>query len=356
MVKAKDMTMWAILTIVLVVVVGGGVAWLLGGIPSGGLAVIGGGAPAPAVSGVGCPTSGVTALAATVRNALNDSGREEYDNSVLLYQVLGTEETLFTTGSDTTSGAYNLDCGNAYRMKLLSASGSNAKIIGIDAGVGAKLGPNGEYVEFSATAATYNLIIAAAQHGVLEFRAFDVDNNAYVYDTSDAVNTNYETTGVTFDSSTDNATALTVGAGGDFTWKFDVRTTEVQDDVDFSDFSAYVLVDAATDKWNIPSLNFDGKSLSQVTLDDFESRLWKGTYEYAFGVDSAFTHKAKTLEFAIQALSGVDPGSSDDIVLTFASKGASRETSGNKVRYSGATDAASPAALFTVQTMTINVA
>ena len=46
----------------------------------------------------------------------------------------------------------------------------------------------------SPTTATVNLV--GAQHGVLEFRAFDVDNNAFMFDDGDSSATDWELDGV----------------------------------------------------------------------------------------------------------------------------------------------------------------
>lgn len=319
--------------------------------PPGGVAVGG------AVSGgVACADTLTTGITVNQFNELNTTGSESYDQTARLYKVQsdGTE-ALFATLSDLTNPtATSSNCGDTYRLRLESADASNARITGIRSGEGAKLSPDGKYVEFQAKGAVYNLEFTSPQRGSLKIKAFDLKQNGWVFANDGSAASAYRTSGATFQSTTDNATAMAVGLADDIQIRFDVRA--VGTDVDANDFGIYMLVDANTAVYDEPAVSFAGKTLTDVkgNLDTYESRLYS-SYEYVFAVTDTIVDKDKSLDFEISALSGIDPAGADDLTVAFAGIGASKQTSGNGMRYASSTDASSPSSTFTLQTFGINV-
>lgn len=315
--------------------------------------VVAGGA---AVGGVVCADSLSTGVTVTQYNQLNDTGTETYDQTARLYKVQADgSEAMFATLTDLTNpSATTTNCGDTYRLRLESADGSNARIVGVRGGEGAKLSADGKYVEFTAKGAAYNLEIESPQRAGVKVKAFDLKQNGWLFANDASSASSYRTSGVTFQSTTDNATAMAIGTADDAHIRFDMRANGV--DVDANDFGIYMLVDADTAKYDEPSVSFAGKDLQDVkgNLDTYESRAFSN-YEYVYRIDDSIVDKDKSLDFQISALSGIDPSGSDDITIAFAGIGASKQTSGNGMRYAATTDAASPAAVFTLQTFGLNI-
>lgn len=359
MAKQRDVTRTGLLVAAVLIVGMVSGLWITG---SGPFSSTEAAAPTGAVTGgatVGaalCADTLTTGLTASQYNPLNDTGSESYDQTARLYKVQtdGTE-ALFATLTDLTSpSATNTNCGDTYRLRLDSADGSNARITAVRSGEGATLSPDGKYVEFQATGAVYNLEIESPQRAGVKVKAFDLKQNGWVFANDGNSASAYRTSGVTFQSTTDNATAMAIGTADDAHIRFDLRANGV--DVDANDFGIYMLVDADTAKYDEPAISFAGKDLSDVkgNLDTFESRAFSN-YEYVYRIDDSIVDKDKSLDFQISALSGIDPGASDDITIAFAGIGASKQTAGNTMRYSATTDASSPATVFTLQTFGLNI-
>jgi len=313
---------------------------------------VGGALPA----GVVCADTLATGVTITQYNPNNDTGTETYDQTARLYKVQsdGTEQ-LFATLTDLTNpSATNVNCGDTYRLRLQSADDSNARITAVRSGEGAVRSADGRYVEFQARGAVYNLEIDSPQRAGLRVKVFDLKQNGWVFANDELAASAYRTSGVTFQSTTDNATATAVETAGDLSYRIDLRANGV--DVDANDFGMYLLVDADTSVWAEPSVRFAGRDLADVkgNLDTFESRAFSN-YEYVYRIDDSIVDRDRSLDFQVNALSGINPGASDDITLAFAGIGASKQTSGNLMRYAATTDAASPATVFTLQTFGINI-
>lgn len=304
-----------------------------------------------------CPDTLTTVLTLTVRNQLNETGREEYDNTALVYKVKDGKESLVQTLSDTTAGTANLECGSVYRVRLIStdANGGDGAYIfdQLDSGLDAEVSADHKFVEFVAQGSQYSLGLQSKQHGTLQFRVFDNTNNGLMFDAADSSANDYETTGANFSSTTLNTTATAVGAGGDFDMTIQVKSTDV--DTDFCDLGCYLLIDAASSKWDDAEVTYGGSSLDVADFDDYENRLWGGTYEQKFVLPANFEDKVKEVRVIMPALAGVNPTGADSPVFAFASLGATRQTSANGVHYGGTDDAAAPTAVYTVQSLTISV-
>jgi hypothetical protein len=307
-------------------------------------------------TGVVCADTLSTGVTVTQYNPNNDTGTESYDQTARLYKVQadGTEQ-LFATLTDLTNpSATNVNCGDTYRLRLQSGDDSNARITAVRSGEGATLSSDGRFVEFQAQGAVYNLEVDSPQRAGLRVKVFDLKQNGWVFADDGNAASAYRTSGVTFQSTTDNATATTVGTAEDISFRIDVRANGV--DVDANDLGMYMLVDADTAVWAEPSVRFAGRELVDVkgNLDTFESRAFSN-YEYVYRIDDSIVDRDRSMDFQVNALSGINPGASDDITLAFAGIGASKQTSGNLMRYAATTDAASPATVFTLQTFGINL-
>ncbi|MEK7064464.1 MAG: hypothetical protein AAB973_02530 [Patescibacteria group bacterium] len=269
-----------------------------------------------------CPDAKTTTLTLSVANDLNKTGEETYDMGIRLVGNKG--HTL--RGTDTTSGSYTLNCGEVYAVKGLSASGANgdsAKFYGVRSGQ-ATINGDGT-ATISAVTGAQTVILSGKAHGVLEMRSFDVINNAFLFDDSDAAATDYDTDGVNYNSTTTGDNATAVGAGAEFHVIAYVRPT-VTDNV-WGDIGGwYVLVEAVTTTWDVPTVKFGGAVLQNVkgqfTADEAKAY---SAYEYAYLINKdIMTQSEGALDFSIFALSGVNPATTtENVQLDYASRGAS---------------------------------
>lgn len=302
-----------------------------------------------------CPDSQQTSVTVTQYNQKNTGQTETYDQTARLYRV-GSDggESLFATLSQTTNTETTVNCGDTYRLRLESSDDSNARIDGVRSGDGASVSSNNRHIQFTAKGAVYNLEFDSAKRGSLLVRAFDLQNNGFVF-TDTAANANsYQAAGVTFQSTQDNATATALGEGDLLDWRFDIKADSSS--VDANDFGIYMLVDASTNVYEEPSVRFDGQTLQDVTgsLDTFERRAFS-EFEYVYRLDGAIENRDRSLSFSIQSLADVTPTASDDIQISFAGIGAVKQTAGNSMRYAATNDASSPQAVFTQQDYIINI-
>ncbi|RKZ06885.1 hypothetical protein DRQ25_12865, partial [Candidatus Fermentibacteria bacterium] len=172
-----------------------------------------GGGEAPSV--LGCPTDGDTSLKIDVKNSFNESGSEGFDVTGYLYKKVsneagGTSFEYVQSITDTTSPtAITIDCGYNYVFKPVSSSGASGdsshftSVLSGDSDVKIVDG----WLEFTADSSNENIIVGMPQHATLECRAYDNIQRALMYDSADSSATDYETDGVTFTSTTNNATA-----------------------------------------------------------------------------------------------------------------------------------------------------
>jgi len=346
------------LLLILVVALGGGIF--------GGIALLGQGSTGAddiPTTGSGtlssCPKDVGTTVTTTLYNILNTSGSDDRDQTAYLYKVVGGEEALVDSITDTTAGTNVLDCGETYRARLVSASGESALITGIRVGEGATLATDGSYVEFTTKSLSYNLQIESKAMSGLKVKAYDNVNAGFMYDSADDSSTDYETTGATFMSTVDNTTALAIGTGEALDVSLSLRSVTAYTDV--ADFGIYVLLDAAVTVFDTPNVVFEGARLTEVTLVGPESKAYS-SYEFVYMIDAPTEgalipyNSDRDLDVEIAALSDVNPAAGDDVVIAIAPIGGVKEISGNNVRVSSVTDAASPSAVHTIQSFTMDIA
>jgi hypothetical protein len=283
-----------------------------------------------------------TSFTLDVFNLLNTSGAENYDVTAVLTSDAGSVVTFTDTTSPT---AQNLNCGETYTLRVLStdgASGDNSVVKGIRncAGSCPYDVVDGDVV-FVAQGASMNLKVDMEQQATLKVKMKDGLTDAWVYDSGDSSATDYETDTVTFESSTDNTTAMAIGAGEAFDWKFFLRA--VQTDTNWNDRGVIVLVDAGATVYDENQMTgyFNGKEYSNAKESLTKKEQAKfSDYEYAFIIpkEEADITGSKDVVFELSgaAISNVDPGSSDDVQVDIISRGTYAMTSNSDVLAEGA--------------------
>lgn len=314
---------------------------------------------APPAAGVSCPDTQLTSFSPTTRNILNTTAADTYAAGLRVYRVVDGKENFVNTVNG--GASLNLDCapaGLTYRVRAIStdlAAGNSSKLLSvIDSNVPYKLSSDGTYIEFIAAGGRVDMQIGTKRHSTLQFRVYDNINKGLMFDTNDADATAFEVAGTNFTGSVDNATATAVGAGGQL--DFSVEVQAVLPAADFCDTGCIVLIDAASATWDLPTARYGGQALSKHNFDEFENRLFGATYEYAFDLNGVVLDDViKSISIYMKALSGVNPVGSDSPVIAFVSVGGSPQTSLTGMRYSSATDAASPVNTYLRQTVNISV-
>jgi len=267
------------------------------------------------VATAGCPTDLVTTATISVENVLNTTGAETYNTTMYIFSKDGEVQSI----TDTTAGTASLTCGQSYTGKIIStdgAAGDSSEILGTTSG---KVTDGN--VEFKASSRALTLSLETNQRGVPEVRARDIVNDAFMYDTSDVTNLDYETTdGVIFSSTTDNATGTAVGSGSELHVTQYVRANV--DDNDFNDRGIYVLIDAASNVWNIPTVKIDGKVASEASgMLNSDEKIAYNDYEFVYFIpaDREVTkNKEVAVDLSIFALGGVDPTGANNVSVDYA--------------------------------------
>lgn len=330
-----------------------------GGLKFMGINGLGGGAPAnvqqtaltggaiQTVSTQLCGTANTMTLTVTAQNKLNTTGTEDYDNTIYWFDETGNA---VASQSDTTAGTVTLPCGKKYVGKLISASTSNAKVLGVSGD--AKL-VNGN-IEVNGDISTKSITIYTAQHSGIKARMFDNYENAFMYDNSDASNSDFETTGTTFESTVDNATATDETKNNGVDVKLEIRATSL--DTDFNDNGVYVLLDHFdTNIWEIPSASVDGADLSDVkgSLTVFEARAYSG-YDYVYKFDKKVQDPSGV---SVRVIASIISGAtvSSDLTYAFASIGAYKSISSDDVKIGSVKDDASTTSVYTLQTYDLDL-
>lgn len=301
-----------------------------------------------------CPSSGLTSFTVNLRNGLDTTSATQLDTQGYIYKIENGQETFYGTLSSTRDGTVEVSCPGTYELKLVSNSQVNSHVDSIDYGDATV--DNGVVV-FKANSAKESLGLVGSQHGTLEFKVFDNNNNAFVYPNDDSVATNWETSGVTYESTLGNSTATAVNAGGELNYKYYVRVHDSTTSK-FDDFGAYILVDAPTSVWNEPTVTFDGVKLSNVkgSLTPSEAIAFSD-YEYVYKVPAGakLDDTTHTIGFDVKALTGIDPSSSDSIKVDFASIGSYLSIDGKTVKTGAVEDNTAHTPVFALQETTLAV-
>ena len=308
--------------------------------------------PTTTVSGE-CPDSGATDLYLQVRNALDNTQVDRINVTGYLYDKESGAKVATVTATDGLQlSANDINCGRTYVFRIISTNayrGVDARILDVEYG-NAKVIEDGKAIEFKATGARMDIGLKINRHGILEFKAYDEVDKAYMYAAQGSPA--YYQDGVTWKSTSN--TTIAMGVGGYIDVSIDFRTNETY--TNFNDFGTYILVDAAASEYNEPVVKLDGVTLTNVKgqLTTYEARAFSD-YEYVYKIDTPITKSGShTLRFYIDAISGVDPSS--DIQIDLAAIGAYLSTDGYNVKYGAVDDTSSTSAVFSIQDMTLDMA
>jgi len=304
------------------------------------------------------PSDQDTSFKFDVKNLANTTTSEGFDVTAYLFEKGDGGEQLVATITDTTSPtATSINYGSNYILKVVGtdgASGDTSYIQQIKGNIMANI-VNGN-LEFTATKANVNLEAKMNQHATLQCRLYDNVAKGLMYNTGvGETATDYETTGVTWTSTTDNATAYDETGGVDL--EFECKA--VQSDTDYNDRGVLVLIEAPVAVWDEPVVYVNGMELKEATaqLNDDERKAYTD-YEYAFLIPQNVVMKDGSegfkLHFAMDLLSGVASASADP-KINFAVRTQYLATLGDAVKEGAVTDASSPSQIIALFENTLDV-
>ena len=302
-----------------------------------------------------CPNDGDSTIILDLYNELNTTASEGYDATVYVFNSNGG---LAQTLTDTTSpSGSNVNCGDTYTMKMVGADGNggdNSKFTGVTSGENVQI--NNGYATFVADKSTEKMELKGRQHGVLQFKAYDVDNAGFMYN-SDDVNNAYCADGCTFESIV-NGTAKAVGVAETINLKLYVQGTAT--DTAFQDYYTLILIEGganAITTWEDPALvAWAGASLTEVEMSSLtpEEQDAFNAYDWVYKVDTPIEKNAiYTLEIQMSAKAGQNPTA--DIEIDFASAGNYKSVSGSTVKTGAAKDDSSNSVLYALMDTTIDL-
>jgi hypothetical protein len=276
-----------------------------------------------------CPDDGDSTFKLQVFNELNTTDAENYDMTIV---CKGSDGSSYTITDTTSPSGVTVNCGYdyvCYGVSTTGAGGDHAKFIKVRSGTSSTKIEDG-LLKFRADRPNIIIDVGSTQHGVLEARAYSIDEAGFMYADTDTSAGSWHTTGSVFGNATKNSTtgAITVGSGGKFKVRLDVRVNANTDE-QFEDYGWYLFIDAASNKWDDPAIKIEGTTYTSdcSVLNSDESKAYSGE-EYCYLVTGIpiTNNDDIEVEFTFNALSGVNPGTSDDINVTFASIGAYQST------------------------------
>jgi hypothetical protein len=146
---------------------------------------------------------------------------------------------------------------------------------------------------------------------------------------------------VNFSGITNNSAGQAVGSGGKFDSQIQFRPT--LDDNQYGDVKGYyILIDANTATWQVPTVSLDGVTLSNVKGKlNADEAIAYNAYEYVYkSTKPVYYNNEQLLRVQTSALSGVNPAAgTDDIRVDFAPIGAyTSVTDSNLVKYGSVQD------------------
>jgi len=301
-----------------------------------------------------CKETATTTLKVNVYNPLNTSGSENYD--VTLYGFVDGALTYTITDTTNPSGI-TINCGEEVVFKAVGTDGASGDKSYIKAASGSggdiKVVDGNLVVRPTKSTMTVNLQIE--QHATLECRAYDNVNEGLMYDNADSSNTDYETDGVVWMSTTSNTTKYSEGDGIDMT--FTCRA--IQSDTDYNDRGIWVLIEAPTSVWDEPTVLLNGKALSEASaqLNEDERKAYSD-YEYVYFIPQNTIIRdggeGMDLRVQIELLDGVSSASADP-EIDFAVRTQYKTTDGLSVKVGAVDDSSSTSQIIALYDMSIDV-
>lgn len=305
------------------------------------------------------PSSQLSAITINTYNKANNSDAGNFDATMYLFEAKnGVAGKLVHTITDTTApSSFNENYGGDYILKVIGSDGANGDTSNILEQVstdGAEIIDGN--LHFSANKAATDIEIYMNQHATIECKAYDNKNRGLLYNTGgEETAIDFETTGVEWTSTTDNATAYDESSGMDI--EYECQAVEV--DADYNDRGVYILFEAPTTKWKEPVVYLNGNKLTELSasFNTYEKDAFT-EYEHAFLIPKGTVIKDDgegfTLRFILNLRDGVTSATADP-GIDFSVITQTKSTTKNEVFVSAATDAASPASIITLYTSTIDV-
>lgn len=296
----------------------------------------------------------------SVQNSLNLTGTEYYATTLYLYESDADGTQGVPAGTVTSSSAVSLTAGKTYLVKQIATSGAagdGSLMLSTNYG---QITQQGNLL-FTACGTAKSMTVKVPQHGLWQTRAYDQLNKGLMYDNTSSSSGAYVTqNNVNFTSTSANTTASAVAAGGEVHVTQYIRPNV--DDETLNDRGIYVLVDASTTVWNIPTIKLGSAGAvaqnvkSQLTGDEAAAY---SNYEYVYKIDASqgITQQSELpVDIDIFALAGVNPVGGDSIVVAYAPIGQFVSTSDSSILKVGAVqDNSAKSAVNTLQTATLAV-
>lgn len=228
--------------------------------------------------------------------------------------VAGSAVETQTGGSDT-SGSYSssaatLSCGETYDLWVADVANTNGYGLVSDIVVGVT--PKKITVETKATSA-------------LQARIKDAAADAYWY--TDGDSQAFSNLADTW-TNTSADVNIDAGSGGSHDLEIYVKTQTSKTVFGMADDEVVVAVDAPSTKWNEPSTSLGSNIKDGAHFDSYDLTAL-ADYEYIYQFNQ-IGDTSEMFTFYITAVSGVDPGASDDIKLRFLAKGAALSDKDNQ--------------------------
>jgi hypothetical protein len=263
--------------------------------------------------GTNCPD---TQLAAFQADWLNDLATSSKYVAGTVRAVPAGDSTNFvgytTAASSTRATAVNLHCvqpAKTYTVYPL------ATIEVLNSAPAMSVTPNSPTASVTVVGTNFSQIKAKAKDNLAD---------AWIYDTGDADNTDYEVVGVTFDSSTDNVTAYAMTDSTTFDWTFQVVANNSDGQFGDGRLGCYIAVDADSTDYKTPTAYWEGIAMSDVaditTEISGNDRSDLSGYEYIFKIpnNDQFGETIKNFRLVVMP-DGVNPDV--DIVWKAVCKG-----------------------------------
>lgn len=294
--------------------------------------------PGAGTGAVTCPDDGATSVSINVYNDLNTSGTENFDVTMVLTSASGHTVTITDTSAPTAS---ELNCGEKYTGKAISASGANGDhsvFTSVRRGAATIVDGN---VEFVASGNAMAIDLGSTQHARLQARVYDKDNAAFMYDASSSDGSaagTYRTHGTVFQSTT-NATANAIGAGGSVAVRMDIKA-QTNSDIQLEDRGFYMFIEASSSVYDIPGvyINSVQRTSNCAQLNADEAKKYNDQdYCYFINDVHVINTPVTEIDLTMKALSGVNPTSTNgNYNVTFVSVGAYQATMDSKMVKVGA--------------------
>jgi len=297
------------------------------------------------VSDGSCPDSLKTAFQGDAINNLNTSATDYMvSNWRLVPDGSFSDFTAYSTAASATRAtAVDLKCRHSYMLYVNTVKDAVNAIEPVDLKVVA--------------GSTSSKSLSIPRFSLLKATAYDNFNRQYVYSSVGNTNTAYKNFGMTWEGTTDNATATTMTSSSILDWSFTIQTQNQNAQFGNSVVGTYIAVDADKDTFAVPSLWLDGvalvnvKGTAEISSDD-DATL--SSYEYIFKLPADLSSSPRTLRLYVEPKSGINPAK--NIVLRTVAKAYSTKSDGFTEYKSIFKDSdSSELATATPQTMTLDL-